>query len=300
MTSLLITGASGFVGKHLSRHFLSRGVHVTGMGTSDDHPFTKEFDNFKWVRADTTREGPWQDHVSEADTVINLAGRSIFKRWSKAYKQTIYDSRVKTTRHLVSAMAQGRPARFLSTSAVGIYGDGGERLLTEADPGGADFLAGVCQDWETEALKAGDLGVQVLLMRFGVVLGDEGALSVMAPAFKWFAGGPLGSGRQWFPWIHVQDLVRAVDFLIRSDDRTGPVNLVGPTPVRQRDFARFLGRALNRPAVTPAPSFMVKLAMGELGASLLQSQKASPKALEDMGFEFRFQTADAALAAIYG
>ncbi len=300
MERVLITGASGFVGKYLARHFLEQNRHVTGLGTSDTHPFVDEFDNFEWISADTTKTGAWQDRVAFADLIINLAGQNIFRRWTKKYKQAIYDSRILTTRRLVAALTPGKPVRFLSTSAVGIYGDAKERLLTEdADPG-ADFLARVCRDWEAEALKAQASGAAVSIMRFGVVLGDGGALSVMSPAFKWFAGGPLGSGRQWFPWIHITDLVTAVDFLAQKPDATGRFNLVGPESVRQRDFAKSLGKALHRPALVPAPGFMVRLLMGELGASLLNSQKASPRALQDLGFTFDYPDVGTALTDIMG
>jgi uncharacterized protein len=300
MERVLITGASGFVGKYLARHFLEQNRHVTGLGTSDTHPFVDEFDNFEWISADTTKTGAWQDRVAFADLIINLAGQNIFRRWTKKYKQAIYDSRILTTRRLVAALTPGKPVRFLSTSAVGIYGDAKERLLTEdADPG-ADFLARVCRDWEAEALKAQASGAAVSIIRFGVVLGDGGALSVMSPAFKWFAGGPLGSGRQWFPWIHITDLVTAVDFLALKPDATGRFNLVGPESVRQRDFAKSLGKALHRPALVPAPGFMVRLLMGELGASLLNSQKASPRALQDLGFTFDYPDVGTALTDIMG
>jgi uncharacterized protein len=300
MERVLITGASGFVGKYLARHFLEQNRHVTGLGTSDTHPFVDEFDNFEWISADTTKTGAWQDRVAFADLIINLAGQNIFRRWTKKYKQAIYDSRILTTRRLVAALTPGKPVRFLSTSAVGIYGDAKERLLTEdADPG-ADFLARVCRDWEAEALKAQASGAAVSIIRFGVVLGDGGALSVMSPAFKWFAGGPLGSGRQWFPWIHITDLVTAVDFLAQKPDATGRFNLVGPESVRQRDFAKSLGKALHRPALVPAPGFMVRLLMGELGASLLNSQKASPRALQDLGFTFDYPDVGTALTDIMG
>lgn len=300
MERLLITGASGFVGTHMSRYFLSKGLHVTGLGTSRSHPFTEEFDNFTWISADTTKKGEWQDHVPLVDAVVNLAGQSIFKRWTDKYKHAIYDSRIRTTRNLVAAMAENRPQTFLSTSAVGIYGDAKEKMLTEEAPPGSDFLARVCIDWEAEARKAENAGAAVHIMRFGVVLGDGGALSVMSPAFKWFAGGPLGGGLHWFPWVHIQDLIRAADFLMTNTAVSGRYNMVGPEPVRQRDFAKALGRALHRPAVVPAPGFMVKLVMGELGASLLNSQKAYPKGLEDLGFSFEHKTVEDALAAIFG
>jgi uncharacterized protein (TIGR01777 family) len=301
MKQVLITGASGFVGKHLVRHFLDRHWHVTGLGTSSAHPDFPESPEFKWISADTTLPGSWQDHVADADVIINLAGRNIFKRWTKTYKQAIYDSRIKTTRHLVDAMVPDKPVHFLSTSAAGIYGDAGQQELTEDAALGSDFLAEVCKDWENAALDAEKKGgALVRIMRFGVVLGDGGALSVMSPAFKWFAGGPLGSGYQWFPWIHIQDLVKAMDFLIHTPDSRGIYNMVGPEPVRQRAFAKALGQALHRPAVMPAPGFVVKLVMGELGASLLNSQKAVPRALVDAGFVFDYPDVPSALGEIFG
>ncbi len=301
MKRILITGASGFVGKHLVRHFLDFDWHVTGLGTSGSHPDFQASDSFEWVSADTTRPGPWQDHVADADVIINLAGRNIFKRWTKTYKQAIYDSRIHTTRHLVEAMVPDKPVDFLSTSAAGIYGDAGERELAEDAPLGSDFLAGVCKDWEAAALAAEEkTEARVRIMRFGVVLGDGGALSVMSPAFKWFAGGPLGNGYQWFPWIHVDDLVKAMRFLIQTPDSRGIYNMVGPKPVRQREFAKALGQVLRRPAVMPAPGFMVKLVMGELGASLLNSQKVVPRALMDKAFTFSYPDVESALAVIFG
>ena len=299
MKTILISGASGFVGQYLSRRFLSAGHKVIGLGTSAAHPLARESDNFFWVSADTTVRGEWQAHVTEADVIVNLAGRSIFKPWTETYKQQIYDSRILTTRNLVSALPDPWEGQLLSASAVGYYGDRGEAVLTEAESPGRDFLASVCRDWETEALKAENKGAVVSLMRFGVVLGQGGgALDVMGRAFKLFLGGPLGAGTHWFPWIHIQDLARAIDFLV---DRTlgGPFNFTGSEPVRQKAFARALGRALHRPAIIPAPAFMVTLVMGELGSSLLQSQKAAPQALVENGFDFEFKTAAAALEEIY-
>jgi uncharacterized protein (TIGR01777 family) len=298
MKTILIAGASGFVGTYLSRMLIQEGYAVIGLGTSGRHPLEKKADSFDWVCADTTMPGEWQGNVEKADIVINLTGRSIFKPWTKAYKKAIYDSRILTTKHLVEAMPDNWGGHLLNTSAIGFYGDRGEDELSEADGGGDDFLAHVCRDWEAQALKAVDKEGVVSLMRFGVVLGDGGALTVMGRAFKWFAGGPLGSGNHWFPWIHIQDLGRAVLFLM-GQELGGIFNFTGPEPVRQKGFAKALGAALNRPAILPAPSFMVKLVMGELGASLLNSQKALPSRLVQEGFEFKYQTALSALARIY-
>jgi len=307
MKKILIIGASGFVGKYLSEQLVlervsertSEKYQVIGMGTSLHHPLEGQFDNFKWISADTSRKGDWQNHVAVSDIVINLAGRNIFKRWSKTYKQAIYDSRILTTRHIVDAMEKGKPAKLMNASAVGYYGDMGETLLSETDSAGSDFLAKVCNDWESQALAADKKGIKVCIMRFGVVLGAQGALSKMVPAFKFFVGGPLGSGRQWFPWIHIKDLYRAVKFLMNHPDSEGTFNFTGPSPVRQKDFAKALGLALNRPAFMPAPAFMIRMMMGELGDSLLQSQKTFPGKLMEKGFEFEFQNTGEALGDIF-
>lgn len=298
MKNVLITGASGFVGTYLSQYLLDRGYAVTGVGTSPDHPLASGHDAFTWVSADTTLSGDWQAHVPLADIIVNLTGRSIFKPWTTSYKQEIYDSRVLTTRSLAEAMGNAWTGQLLSTSAVGFYGDRGDTLVSETDPCGSDFLAQVCRDWETAALEAVEKGAAVSLMRFGVVLGSGGALSVMGRAYKSFVGGPLGSGRQWFPWIHIRDLAEAACFLMEGG-HSGRFNFTGPEPIRQKAFSTALGRALNRPSFMPAPAFVVKTVMGELGASLLQSQKALPDSLIRLGFEFGFQDAAAALADIY-
>lgn len=300
MKRILITGASGFIGKKLSILFLSKGYHVTGTGTSRVHPFSKKFDEFEWVIADTTVKGKWQDHVAASDIIINLAGRNIFRYWTKQYKNAIYNSRILTTRHIVDAAENGTRQKLLTTSAVGIYGDCKNELLTEKRKPGTGFLSQVCTDWEKEGLKARQKGLRVAVMRFGVVLGNEGALSLMIPAFKLFVGGPVGNGSQWFPWIHVKDLEKAVQFIVENEGLEGIFNFTGPTFVRQKQFARGLARALHRPAFMPAPSFMVKTVMGELGASLLQSQKAVPEKLMESGYSYLFSDVDAALDDILG
>ncbi len=298
MKTILITGASGFVGKRLSHLFLLKGDQVIGLGTSDGHPFTQSFENFKWVSADTTMEGEWQNYVSKADIIINLAGRSIFKYWTKKYKQAIYESRILTTLNVVNALDDQKQQLLLSTSAVGIYGDGEDELMTEDTPPGKGFLSSVCVDWEKEAKKANAKNTRVAIMRFGVVLWKGGALSKMIPAFKFFAGGPLGNGQHWFPWIHIKDLENAVEHIIENKSLEGVFNFTSPEPVRQKQFARVLGKRLNRPSFMPAPAFMLKIIMGELGSALLESQKAIPKHLEAADFTFLFPDVDSALKDI--
>jgi len=296
--NVLISGASGFVGGHLSRALLKRGWQVTGLGTSSQSPLSRETD-FTWIQADTTRPGDWQIAVPAADIIINLAGRTIFKRWSKAYKQQLVDSRVRTTRNLVAALPQNSSAAFLSTSAVGYYGNRGEDVLTEETTPGEDFLADLSVKWEDAARTAGEKGARVAVMRFGIVLAaDGGALSKMVPAFRMFAGGPVGDGRHWFPWIHMADLIGAIELLINRKDLEGPFNFVAPNPMRNGDFARTLGKVLGRPAMLPAPAFMLRLLMGEVGGVLLSSQRAMPNRLEQVGYQFKFPSAERALADI--
>ena len=298
MKTILITGASGFVGTYLSEILLEQGHTVIGLGTSTRHPFESDGSNFTWVSADTSEPGPWQDHVEQADIIVNLAGRSIFKPWTKAYKREIYDSRVKTTGNLVAAMDNTWEGQLFSTSAAGFYGDRGDAVVSETDPCGKDFLAQVCRDWEDEAFRAEDKGADVSVMRFGVVLGRGGALDVMGKAYKSFVGGPLGSGKQWFPWIHIRDLARAFLFLM-EEKHSGIFNFTGPTALRQKEFSKALGQALNRPSFMPAPAFMVKTVMGELGASLLQGQRVLPDRLLALGFTFRHPDVHGALDRIY-
>jgi uncharacterized protein (TIGR01777 family) len=241
------------------------------------------------ISADTTRKGSWQNALKDVDAVINLAGTSIFQRWTPAYKQQIYDSRVLTTRHVVEGLTGDRPQTLISTSAVGYYGSRGNDILSESEPCGKDFLSRVGKDWEHEAFAAEKKNVRVVAARFGVVLGRSGgALQQMITPFKWFAGGPMGSGRQWFSWIHISDLLAGLIFMLENVKIRGPVNLCSPAPVTSGELARTLGAVLGRPAVIPAPSFALRLILGEFADTLLASQRAIPEKLLAAGFVFRF------------
>ena len=285
---ILITGGLGFVGRHISRLLLEQGHRVTATGTRQN-PEMISHANFDYIAADTRKAGQWQETARRVDGAVNLAGKSIFRYWTKKQKQEIYDSRILTTRNLVEALSDGRGKRLLSTSAVGYYGDGGEEILTEAHAPGDDFLARLAVDWENEALAAGQGNIRVVIMRFGIVFGsDGGAMDKMIPAFRMFLGGPLGSGRQWFPWIHMDDLVQAAAFTLVDESTGGPFNFCSPNPVRHRTLAKTLGRVLHRPAIVPAPAFFIKLFLGEFGRALLNSQRAVPEKLQQHGFEFRY------------
>jgi uncharacterized protein (TIGR01777 family) len=297
--NVVVAGASGFVGTALARSLLERGHRVTGLGTSDRHPMQAER-RFEWVRADMTRGGAWQESVRQADAVVNLAGRTIFKRWTRRYKQRIVDSRILTTRHIAEAMDRGGQT-LVSTSAIGYYGDRGDASLDESASAGDDFLARLSVDWEREALAAQNHDVRVAVMRFGVVLGrGGGALAQMLPAFRRFAGGPLGSGRQWFSWIHMADLLGIVHYLLDTDEASGVYNAVAPGTVRQKAFARCLAAVLGRPAVVPAPAPALRLIMGEVAGVLLASQKVTPRRLMAAGFDFQYPEVRSALTDLVG
>ncbi|MBF0530712.1 MAG: TIGR01777 family protein, partial [Deltaproteobacteria bacterium] len=249
------------------------------------------------VEGDSTKAGPWQDQAATAQAAINLAGDSIFQKWTPETKQRILDSRILTTRHLVAALAGRTELQrvLLSTSAVGYYGFHGDEELDETAEAGSDFLATVAQAWETEAQAAEKNGIRVCRMRFGVVLAaGGGALGIMLPMFQKGLGGRLGHGRQWFSWIHRSDLIRAIDFLLSRPEVSGPFNFTSPGAVTNANLAHALGKALKRPAILPAPGFTLKLILGEFSKLLLEGQKVIPKKLLSMGFKFDFPDLDGA------
>ncbi len=296
---ILMTGGTGFVGTALSRRLITDGHTVTVLTqTKDDTPL--KMPNLRYLIGDPNVRGAWQDDVQKADVIINLAGASIFSRWSNERKKILLDSRINTTRHLVEALPEDASAITLfSTSAVGYYGFCGDEALDESSPAGNDFLARLALDWEAEALRAKDKGARVVLTRFGIVLGQNGgALGQMIPLFKMFLGGPLGSGRQWFSWVHMADLVEAFVFLASHPEISGAVNLCAPNPVRNRELGQAIGRVLHRPSFLPAPAFMMKLILGEFGSVLLEGQRAIPRRLLEAGFVFQYPQIDTALRQI--
>ncbi len=295
---ILVTGASGFIGTHLCRFLLNRNHRVIGTGRSAGKSCI-DHEGYRFIAADTTRPGRWQENLSEIDAVINLAGRSIFGRWTEAVKNEIRESRILTTRHLVQGLTAQSGTTFISASGVGFYGSRGDEILTENEPAGEDFLARLSVDWEGEARFAAEKGARVVLTRLGVVLGaGGGALAQMIPAFKRLVGGPIGNGRQWFPWIHLEDLLAAVHFVLEHPEISGAVNFCAPAPVLNRDLAAALGKALNRPAFMPAPAFLVRMVLGEFAEVLLGSQRAIPQKLQEHRFAFHYPDIEAALQAV--
>jgi uncharacterized protein (TIGR01777 family) len=297
----LVTGATGFVGPRLLR-LLDRPVVVTR--SPDRARGTLGHLADRIVRWDPAEGPPPPEAFDGIDVVYHLAGESVSAgRWTAAQKARIRDSRVIGTRHLVQGMAQAarRPAVLVSASAVGYYGNRGDEELTESAAPADDFLGRVCVEWEQEALAASGLGVRVVTARTGIVLGaGGGALAKMLTPFRLGAGGPLGNGRQWMPWIHVADLARLYVHAAEHRDPviTGPMNAVAPNPVRNSDFTRALGRAVHRPAFMPAPYLGLRLVFGEFAQVLFASQRVIPQVALDTGFVFQFPDIAGALREI--
>jgi uncharacterized protein len=294
-----LTGGTGFVGRALVQALIRGGNEVTIL-TRSLQKYGSRPPGVALVEGNPAEKGEWQKSAAGHDGIINLAGASIFGRWTDEIKRALRESRILATRNLVDAIADHEVKIFLSTSAVGYYGFHGDEELTEESPPGKDFLAQLAVDWEKEALKAKDRGVRVVLMRFGIVLGEGGgALGQMIPLFKKDLGGPLGSGKQWFSWIHREDLSRAVLFLADRPEISGPVNLTAPNPVRNKDLAAAIGKAMHRPAFMRVPGFMLRLALGEFGSVLLEGQKVIPRKLLEGGFQFQYPRIEGGLAEIF-
>ena len=297
---VLMTGGTGFVGTSLSSRLVQDGHGVTIL-TRSSKDLSRSKPGISYLQGDPTVKGPWQENVKNFDAIINLAGASIFSRWTDDHKRAIRESRMGTTRNLVEAIPSSldKKITLFSTSAVGYYGFHGDEELIEESPPGNDFLARLSIDWEGEALKAKEKGARVVITRFGIVLGEKGgALGQMVPLFKKFVGGPIGGGKQWFSWIHIKDLAEAFVFLMKHPEISGPMNLCAPNPVRNKDLAKTLGKVLHRPSFMPAPGFMIKLVLGELGSVILEGQKAIPRRLLDSGFVFQYPNIDKALQSL--
>lgn len=296
---ILMAGASGFLGTKLAERLRAHGHHVVRL-----------------VRRPATSadEATWQPSTGQldpallvaADAVINLAGAGVGdKRWTAGYKSTIRSSRVDsagTIAHGIRKLpAEDRPAVVLQSSAVGWYGDTGDREVTEDAPAGSGFLADVCRVWEAAARPAEDAGVRVVLLRTGLPLDQHGGLlKPQMPLFKLGGGAKLGGGKQYVPWISLEDWLAATEFLLDREDVAGPVNVVGPAPATNAEFTRTLGKVLHRPALLQVPGFALQVALGEFAGEALRSQRVLPGVLERAGFSFTHSTLEAALRAAVG
>jgi uncharacterized protein len=299
MSKIIITGATGLIGTRLSKELISRGHEVT--------IFTRNIDNGRaaipnaacFVKWDYNSLEDWQVELNGKDAVIHLAGANISgKRWDDEYKKLIRESREVSTRNLVRGIShvENKPSVFISASAVGIYPDYGDTEITEETPAGDDFLAGVVKIWEAEALKAENFGLRAAMIRTGVVLSkDEGMLKKMLLPFKFFIGGSLGSGKQWLPWVHIEDVVAAYIFLLENENAKGAFNAASPNPVRMKQFSDQLGKVMSRPSFFKAPKSFLRAAVGEVADPITNSLKVFPKKLLENGFTFKFPELEPAL-----
>lgn len=298
---IFIAGGTGFIGQALIRKLLQEGCTVTALARNPD----KLGDLSSRIRSVTGSpliSGPWQKEIAENEIIINLTGSSIFTRWTPAAKKMILHSRVASTKNIVQAIPaqSASPITLINASASGYYGFCRDEEKYETDLPGSDFLASVCQAWESEANQAQGKA-RVVLMRTGVVLGKNGgALATMLPAFRLGIGGKLGHGQQWFPWIHLNDLISAIIFLMNHKEIHGPVNLSAPQPVRNENFTRYLGKTLHRPTFMSVPEFAIRLALGELSSVTLEGCKMMPGVLLENGFTFRFPEVLPAIEDIIG
>jgi uncharacterized protein (TIGR01777 family) len=299
LPKIVIAGATGFIGQKLTSSLLASQSTVVVLTRRPDAVRTPPHPLVSYVHWDGKNQGEWTRHVDGADAIINLSGQSIAgKRWSDTRKEELRLSRTQPTGALVQAMkASGaRPRILINASAVGYYGHVHQETVTEDHPPGNDFLGQTCLAWEAAALKAEELGVRVVLLRSGIVLDKKGgALQRMLLPFRLFVGGSLGSGDQWFPWIHKEDEVRAILFSLKTSSISGPVNLAAPEPATMLEFTKAIGNVLRRPAFFHVPAFVLRAALGEMADIVLTGQKVIPQKLSKEGFEFRFPTLVGAL-----
>ena len=301
---IAITGATGLVGSRLVEKLNQEGHEIL--------VFTRNFDkaqklfpastfaNLEIVQYTPTQSGSWQKSISGCDAVVNLAGEPIAERWSPQQKQAIMDSRQIGTRKIVEAIsnAESKPQVLVSGSAVGYYGTSETATFAENSPAGNDFLAQVCQNWETEAQKVTGLGVRLVILRTGIVLADGGALGKMIGPFKMFAGGPIGSGKQWFSWIHRDDLVNLIYQGIQNSNMSGVYNATTPNPVRMEKLCQTLGEVMNRPSWLPVPDFVLEILLGDGAIVVLEGQQVIPQKTQSTGFSYQYAELKPALTEI--
>jgi uncharacterized protein (TIGR01777 family) len=299
---VLITGGAGLIGQALIDLLLAAGHEVTVLSRNPERHASHVPPNVRLAQWDATTSAGWGSLVEESDAIINLAGEGLAdRRWTAEQKRRIHDSRVAAGNAVVEAIrtAVRKPQVLIQASAVGYYGPRKDEIVTEDSGPGSDFLAKVCFDWEASTAPVERLGVRRAVMRTGIVLTLKGGAFPRALLpFRLFAGGPLGSGDQWWPWIHLDDEVRAIQFLLENSKASGPYNLTAPNPVTNREFARTLGSVASRPSFVPAPAFAIKPVLGEMATVVLDGQRAIPRRLQEQDFTFTYSTLESALRAL--
>ena len=285
-----VSGATGTIGRALVDELRERGDEVTALSRDAERASQSlGVPAERW--AAPTEEPPPAAALSGHDAVVHLIGETIAQRWSDEAKREIRDSRVLSTRNLVTGLrdlpAADRPRVLVSQSGAGFYGERDDEPLDESAPAGDDFVARMVVEWEAEASAAAELGLRVALTRTGPVLSEGGALGKMLPFFKMGLGGPVAGGRQYFPWVHLDDVIGAMLFCLNTDTASGPLNVTAPEPVTNREFSRALGRVLHRPAFAPVPGLAVKTLYGEMAMIVTTGQRAIPARLTELGYSFR-------------
>jgi uncharacterized protein (TIGR01777 family) len=298
---VIITGGAGLIGQALTASLTKDGheVIVLSRNPAAVKPLPKGAHAEQW---DGQSARGWAQWIDSHTAIVNLAGATISKRWTESQKKAIRDSRLSVGRAVVEAVkaASEKPAVVVQSSAVGYYGPRGSEEIGEDAGAGSDFLASVAKDWEASTAEIEQLGVRRVIVRTGVVLSKHGgALPLMALPVKLFAGGPLGGGKQYLPWIHLDDEVAAIRFVIENSTAKGAYNLSAPQPVTNAEFTKVLGKVLGRPTFLPTPGFALKIVLGEMSALVLDGQRQMPKRLLAAGFKFKFSDAASALRDIY-
>jgi uncharacterized protein len=299
---VVVSGGTGFIGAPLCRALRDTGHAVVALTRDAASARSRLGPGIDFAEWDARSRGPWEEALGGAGGVVNLAGEPVVgKAWTPAQKEKLRASRVDATRALVTAIEAAAPrlAVLLNASAVGYYGPHGDEMLTEESPSGSGFLASVNREWEEAARQAEPLGVRVVRLRTGVALGEGGgALAKMVPPFRMFLGGPLGSGQQWVPWVHRDDVIGIALWTLENDAVEGPVNATAPQPVTMKEFARVLGKVLGRPAWAPVPALALRALMGEMAEAVLTGQRVLPAAAERLGYRFRYPELEPALRSI--
>lgn len=301
---IAITGATGLVGTRLVAQLKQAGHQVLVLTRNPDRAQkvfpASAYANLEIVSYTPQESGAWQKSISGCDAVVNLAGEPIAERWSPQQKTAIMESRQIGTRKLVEAiaMAENKPKVLVSGSAIGYYGTSETQAFEESSSPGNDFLAQVCQNWEAEARKVTESGVRLVILRIGIVLANGGALGKMIGPFKMFAGGPIGSGKQWFSWIHRDDLVNLICQAIEREDMSGVYNATAPNPVKMNELCQTLGKVMNRPSWLPVPDFVLEVLLGDGAIVVLEGQQVLPKKTQTTGFEYQYSEIYPALQEI--
>ncbi len=301
---IAITGATGFVGSRLVEKLKDDGhqllIFTRNANRAQRLYPASRFPNLEIIAYQPTESGEWQQAISGCDGVVNLAGEPIAERWTPEHRKAILESRQLGTRKIVEAITQAevKPSVLVNASAVGYYGTSETGIFDENSNPGDDFLAEVCQAWETEANQVKQADVRLVILRIGIVLGNGGALAKMIPPFKLFAGGPLGKGRQWFSWIHRDDLVKLIVESLKRNDIEGTFNATSPNPVRMSKLCETLGEIMHRPSWLPVPDFALELLLGEASKVVLEGQQVLPNKTQSIGFEYQYPNLKQALTDV--